>query len=153
MEMPHGHDLCQFRSLGWPHSLLPKTSDHQKSRGLVSGALGCSPSLGMEDRVVSWDAGFSAKVQGVQTKGTSWSLPAHLSPLVRPATKTTESRGDRLGGTGDAVSTFLCPTPQEGQTGHMEKTLPGGRLVTEKIIFSQNPQDVLAWLPPFFYFF
>ena len=91
MEIPHGRELFQFHSLGWPHSLLPKTSDHRKSRGLVSGALGCSLSLGMEDRAVSWDAGFRAKVQGVQTKGTGWSLPAHLSLLVRPVTKTAQS--------------------------------------------------------------
>ena len=91
MEIPHGRELFQFHSLGWPHSLLPKTSDHRKSRGLVSGALGCSLSLGMEDRAVSWDAGFHAKVQGVQTKGTGWSLPAHLSLLVRPVTKTAQS--------------------------------------------------------------
>lgn len=106
MEIPHGHERCQFRSLGWPHSLLPKTSDHQKSRGLVSGALGCSPSLGMEDRVVSWDAGFSAKVQGVQTKGTSWSLPAHLSPLVRPVTKTTQGPEE----TGWEEQVMPCPS-------------------------------------------
>ena len=70
MEVPRGHELCQFRSLGWSPSLLPKTSDQQQPRGLVLGALGCSLSLGMEDRAVSWDAGFHAKVQGVQTKGT-----------------------------------------------------------------------------------
>ena len=41
------------------------------------------------------------------------------------------------------MSIFLCPTPQAGQIGHMEKTLPGGKLVTAKITFSPNPQDAL----------
>lgn len=59
------------------------------------GALGCSLSLDMEDRAVSWDAGFRAKVRGVQTKRTGWSLPAQLSPLVKPVTKTTQSPEER----------------------------------------------------------
>lgn len=95
MEVPCGHELCQFRSLGWSPSLLLKNSGHQQPRGLVSGALGCSLSLGMEDRALSWDAGFHAKVHGVQTKGTGWSLPAQFSPLVKPVTKTTQSPEER----------------------------------------------------------
>lgn len=35
---------------------------------------------------------------------------------------------------------FLRHTPHKGQTGQVEKTLPGGRLVIAKIIFSPNPR-------------